>query len=75
MKNVAVLIDAENVQASFADKVFTYANSIGTVIVKEIYGISAALGLWVEPVLKYAIHSNLTIKASKFKNTSDISLV
>ena len=75
MRNIAVLIDAENVQASFADKVFSYANSIGNVIVKEIYGIASALGLWVEPVLKYAIHPNLTIKASKFKNTSDISLV
>ncbi|MBO5533882.1 MAG: NYN domain-containing protein [Clostridia bacterium] len=75
MRTVAVLIDAENVQASFGDKVFSYANSLGNVIVKEIYGVASALGLWVEPVLKYAIHPNLTIKASKFKNTSDISLV
>lgn len=75
MRTIAVLIDAENVQASFGDKVFSYANSLGNVIVKEIYGVASALGLWVEPVLKYAIHPNLTIKASKFKNTSDISLV
>ena len=75
MRTVAVLIDAENVQASFGDRVFSYANSLGNVVVKEIYGVASALGLWVEPVLKYAIHPNLTIKASKFKNTSDISLV
>ena len=75
MRTIAVLIDAENIQASFGDKVFSYANSLGNVIVKEIYGVASALGLWVEPVLKYAIHPNLTIKASKFKNTSDISLV
>ncbi|MBQ9009920.1 MAG: NYN domain-containing protein, partial [Clostridia bacterium] len=75
MRTVAVLIDAENVHASFGDRIFSYASSLGDVKAKEIYGVATALGLWVEPVLKYAIHPNLTIKASKFKNTSDISLV
>ncbi len=75
MRAIAVLIDAENVQPSFGDKIFSYAASLGNIVAKEIYGVASALGLWVEPVLKYAIHSNLTIKASKFKNTSDISLV
>ena len=75
MPNIAVLIDAENVLPIHADQIFTHASSLGTVTVKEAYGAAAALTNWVEPVLKYALHANLTIKASKGKNTSDIALV
>ena len=75
MPNVAVLIDAENVLPGFAGQVFRHAEEIGTLTAKEIYGTAAALTSWVEPVLRYAIHPNLTIKASKGKNSSDIALV
>ena len=75
MPNVAILIDAENVLPTFADQIFTHASSLGTVTQKEIYGAAAALNAWVEPVLKYAMHPNLTIRPSKYKNTSDIALV
>ena len=75
MPNVAILIDAENVLPVFADQIFTHAASLGDVAHKEIYGAAAALNAWVEPVLKYAIHPNLTIRPSKYKNTSDIALV
>ena len=75
MPNIAVLIDAENVLPAFADQIFTHASSLGTVAYKEIYGAAAALNAWVEPVLKYAMHPNLTIRPSKYKNTSDIALV
>ena len=75
MPNIAVLIDAENVLPIHADQIFSHASSLGTVTVKEAYGAAAALTNWVEPVLKYAVHANLTIKASKGKNTSDIALV
>lgn len=75
MPNVAILIDAENVLPTFADQIFTHAASLGTVAHKEIYGAAAALNAWVEPVLKYAMHPNLTIRPSKYKNTSDIALV
>ncbi|MBQ7655736.1 MAG: NYN domain-containing protein [Clostridia bacterium] len=75
MPNLAVLIDAENVLPIHADQIFTHASTLGTITVKEIYGAAAALTSWVEPVLKYALHANLTIKASKGKNTSDIALV
>ena len=75
MPNVAILIDAENVLPLFADQIFTHAASLGTVTRKEIYGAAAALNAWVEPVLKYAMHPNLTIRPSKYKNTSDIALV
>lgn len=73
--NVAILIDAENMLPSHADLIFDHAASLGTVVHREIYGAASALTAWVAPVLKYAIHSNLTIKAAKGKNSSDIALV
>lgn len=72
---LAILIDAENVLPTHAEMIFSTAMGMGDVVAKEIFGVAAALGTWVEPVLKYAIHPNLTIKASKGKNTSDIALV
>ena len=75
MPNVAVLIDAENVLPIYAHQIFESAAARGTVCSKEIYGAAPALTTWVEPVFEYAIHANLTIKASKWKNSSDIALV
>jgi len=72
---LAILIDAENVVASHADLIFSQAEAMGEIVSKEIYGTAAALTAWVAPVLKYAIHPNLTIRASKGKNSSDIALV
>ena len=73
--NLAILIDAENILPAHADQIFSHAASLGTVVYKEIYGAGQALTTWVEPVLKYALHPNLTIRASKGKNSSDIALV
>ena len=73
--NIAILIDAENVLPSSADLIFSHAASLGDVVRREIYGAATALTAWVAPVLKYAIHPNLTIKAAKGKNSSDIALV
>ncbi|MBO7385965.1 MAG: NYN domain-containing protein, partial [Clostridia bacterium] len=73
--NIAVLIDAENVLPAFAEQIFEHAASLGTVVRREIYGAAQSLNTWVEPVLKYAIHSNLTIRPTKYKNSSDIALV
>ncbi|MBR1822358.1 MAG: NYN domain-containing protein, partial [Clostridia bacterium] len=75
IKNLAILIDAENVLPAHADLIFDHAASLGNIARKEIFGAAQALGAWVSPVLKYAIHPNLTIKASKGKNSSDIALV
>ncbi len=73
--NLAILIDAENILPASADFIFTHAASLGTIVRREIYGAATALTAWVSPVLKYAIHPNLTIKAAKGKNSSDIALV
>ena len=75
IRNIAILIDAENVLAAQADLIFDHAAALGRVARREIFGAASALGSWVGPVLKYAIHPNLTIKASKGKNSSDIALV
>lgn len=73
--NIAILIDAENVLPGHADLIFSHAQKLGEITHKEIYGAASALTSWVAPVLKYAIHPNLTIKAAKGKNSSDIALV
>ncbi|MBR5985317.1 MAG: NYN domain-containing protein [Clostridia bacterium] len=72
---IAILIDAENVQPVFADQIFSHAAKLGDIACKELYGAAQALNSWVEPALKYAIHPNLTIRPSKYKNSSDIALV
>lgn len=73
--NIAILIDAENVLPGHADLIFAHAQKLGDIVSKEIFGAATALSTWVAPVLKYAIHPNLTIKAAKGKNSSDIALV
>ncbi len=72
---IAILIDAENVQPMFAEQIFAHAAKLGDIVFKELYGAAQALNSWVEPALKYAIHPNLTIRPSKYKNSSDIALV
>ncbi|MBR7040882.1 MAG: NYN domain-containing protein [Clostridia bacterium] len=72
---IAILIDAENVQPVFAEQIFTHAAKLGDIVFKELYGAAQALNSWVEPALRYAIHPNLTIRPSKYKNSSDIALV
>ena len=74
-KNIAILIDAENIDPTFAGQIFSYANSIGTPIVREIFGAGIALNEWVEPIMEYDIIPHITLKPNRYKNSSDISLV
>lgn len=73
--NIAILIDAENIDPVYAEQIFTYAESQGTIIAKEIYGAGIALNEWSVPILRYALHTNMTLKPNRFKNCSDIALV
>ena len=73
--NIAVLIDAENVDPSFADQIFSYARSLGEVTIREIYGAGIALNEWADPILENTIHTNFTLRPNRFKNSSDIALV
>ncbi len=73
--NIAVLIDAENVDPSFADQIFSYARSLGVVTIREIYGSGISLNEWSDAILENTIHTNFTLRPNRFKNSSDISLV
>ena len=73
-KKIAVFIDGENVLPLYAEQVFSYAEGQGIVSRKEIYGASMALNDWSEQILRYAIHMNMTIRPTRFKNSSDIAL-
>ena len=75
MPNIAILIDAENVDPVFASQIFNYAQDQGVLVKKEIYGAGIALNEWSDPILQYAIHMNMTLRPSRFKNSSDIALV
>ena len=72
--NIAILIDAENVDPSFANQIFSYARSLGEVTVREIYGSGISLNEWADPILENTIHTNFTLRPNKYKNSSDIAL-
>ena len=73
--NIAILIDAENIDPVYAEQIFACAESRGTIVTKEIYGAGMALNEWSVPILRYALHTNMTLKPNRFKNCSDIALV
>lgn len=72
--NIAILIDAENVDPSFANQIFSYARSLGEVTVREIYGAGIALNEWADPILENTIQPVFTLRPNKYKNSSDIAL-
>ncbi|MBR3019652.1 MAG: NYN domain-containing protein, partial [Clostridia bacterium] len=72
--NIAILIDAENVDPSFANQILSYARSLGEVTVREIYGSGISLNEWADPILENTIHTNFTLRPNKYKNSSDIAL-
>ena len=73
--NIAVLIDGENVEPVCAPQIFSYAKSLGTVTIREIYGSGTSLNEWAEPILEHTIHTNFTLRPNRYKNSSDIALV
>ena len=50
---IAILIDAENVDPTYADQIFSYADTLGDATVREIFGAGIALNEWVEPIMEY----------------------
>ena len=72
--NIAIFIDAENVDPSYANQIFSYARSFGEVAIREIYGAGIALNEWADPILENTIHTNFTLRPNRFKNSSDIAL-
>lgn len=72
--NIAIFIDAENVDPSFANQIFGYARSLGLLTIREIYGSGISLNEWADPILENTIHTNFTLRPNRFKNSSDIAL-
>ncbi|WP_108259770.1 NYN domain-containing protein [Mangrovicoccus ximenensis] len=76
-KLLAVLIDADNVPASYAEAIFEEITSLGEASVRRIYGDFAREGLktWAKKLAKLAIVPIHSPSNTKGKNSSDISLV
>lgn len=76
-KLLAVLIDADNVPASYAEGIFEEIASLGEASVRRIYGDFAREGLrgWNKKLAKLAIVPIQSPSNTKGKNASDIALV
>jgi uncharacterized LabA/DUF88 family protein len=74
---LAVLIDAENVPAKFADGLFEEIAKMGEASVRRIYGdfLDARQKGWTEKLSKHAIISQHQPPNTAGKNASDIALV
>jgi hypothetical protein len=74
---LAVLIDAENVSASIADRLFEEIARIGDAIVRRIYGdfSGTRLASWNAAVGRHAIQPRQQVACVPGKNSSDIALV
>lgn len=76
LKNIAVLIDADNVNSQKFDWILQKIQSFGTMTTKRIYGDFAKthLSSWESSILKYAIEKKHQTSYSTGKNSSDIAL-
>ncbi|MEM8556153.1 MAG: NYN domain-containing protein, partial [Pseudomonadota bacterium] len=76
-KLLAVLIDADNVPASYAEAIFDEIASLGEASIRRIYGDFAREGLkqWSKKLAQLAIVPIQAPSNTRGKNASDISLV
>lgn len=76
-KLLAVLIDADNVPASYADDIFAEIATLGEASIRRIYGDFAREGLrgWSKKLANLAIVPIQAPSNTKGKNASDIALV
>lgn len=75
-KNIALLIDGENISGQKIDLVFEKIKILGTITTKRIYGdfTKSHLSSWESYILKYAIEKKHQTSYSAGKNSSDIAL-
>ncbi len=76
-KHLAVLIDADNAQASIVEGLFEEIAKFGVASVKRIYGDWTApqLGSWKKVLLEYSISPVQQFAYTKGKNATDSSLI
>ena len=74
---LCVLIDADNVPASYADAIFEEIASLGEASVRRIYGDWSAqrLNAWAKKVAALGLVADQQFSNTKGKNASDIGLV
>lgn len=74
---LAVLIDADNVPASYAESIFEEIASLGEASVRRIYGDWSAtrLNAWAKKVAALGLVADQQFSNTKGKNASDIGLV
>ena len=74
---LAVLIDADNVPASYAEAIFEEIAALGEASVRRIYGDWSALRLnaWAKKVAALGLVADQQFSNTKGKNASDIGLV
>ena len=74
---LAVLIDADNVPASYAEAIFEEIAGLGEASVRRIYGDWSAqrLGGWARQVAALGLVADQQFSNTKGKNASDIGLV
>jgi uncharacterized LabA/DUF88 family protein len=74
---LAVLIDADNVPASYAEAIFEEIASLGEASVRRIYGDWSAtrLNAWARKVAALGLVADQQFSNTKGKNASDIGLV
>jgi hypothetical protein len=74
---LAVLIDADNVPAAYADAIFEEIAALGEASVRRIYGdwSAARLGGWARKVAALGLVADQQFSNTKGKNASDIGLV
>lgn len=71
---VAVLIDADNIPASHASRVFATASSLGTVSVRRAYGKASAARDWLEAASDALCEMRIQASVGQSKNGTDIAL-
>jgi uncharacterized LabA/DUF88 family protein len=74
---LAVLIDADNVPAGYAEAIFEEIAGLGEASVRRIYGdwSAARLGAWAKRVAALGLVADQQFSNTKGKNASDIGLV
>jgi len=75
-KNVALLIDADNVSAKYVKSIFDELNNLGTVSIRRIYGNWKKTSGWNEEILlEHAIQPIQQFDYTKGKNATDMAMV
>lgn len=74
---LAVLIDADNVPAGYAEAIFEEIAALGEASVRRIYGdwSAARLGAWARKVAALGLVADQQFSNTRGKNASDIGLV